>query len=165
MKRMFVLFLGVAMFSGTPIVGHSDGRGIQGVWQTVEVTLTGPGARTIAIPEPRPNLAIVTGRHYARVEVQAERPRPLLADAGKASADELRAVWGPFVGEAGTYEVSGDNVITMRPIAAKNPAAMVRGAFITYSYKLEGNTLRVTQQRNQDGPFANPVTIKAMRID
>ena len=53
----------------------------------------------------------------------------------------------------------------MRPIAAKNPAAMVRGAFITYSYKLEGNTLRVTQQRNQDGPFANPVTIKAMRIE
>ena len=99
----------------------------------MEVTITGPGARTITIPEPRPNLMIVSGRHYCRVEVQAEQPRPALADAAKASADELRAVWGPFVGEAGTYEVTGGNVITMRPIAAKNPAAMAPGAFITYS--------------------------------
>jgi hypothetical protein len=82
-----------------------------------------------------------------------------------ASADELRAAWGPFVGEAGTYEVTSGSVITMRPLAAKNPAAMVPGAFITYSYKLEGDSLWVTQQRNQQGPFANPVTIKAVRIE
>jgi hypothetical protein len=83
----------------------------------------------------------------------------------KASADELRAAWGPFVGEAGTYEVTSDNQITMRPIAAKNPAAMGPGAFITYSYKLDGNTMWVTQQRNQNGPFANPVTVKVVRVE
>ena len=87
------------------------------------------------------------------------------ADVAKATADELRAVWGPFVGEAGTYEVTDGSVITMRPLAAKNPAAMVAGAFITYSYKLDGNTIWVTQQRNQQGPFANPVTIKAVRVE
>ena len=91
------------------------------------MTITGPGARTITIPEPRPNLTIITARHYSRVEVQAEGPRPILADVTKASADELRAVWGPFVGEAGTYEVTAGNVITMRPIAAKNPAVMGAG--------------------------------------
>jgi hypothetical protein len=53
----------------------------------------------------------------------------------------------------------------MRPIAAKNPAAMVPGAFITYSFKLDGSTVWVTQQRNQNGPFANPFTIKAVRIE
>ena len=53
----------------------------------------------------------------------------------------------------------------MRPIAAKNPAAMAPGAFITYSYKLDGDTLWVTQQRNQNGPFANPVTVKAVRVE
>jgi hypothetical protein len=88
----------------------------------------------------------------------------MLPDPTKASADELRAVWGPFVGEAGTYEVAG-NVITMRPIAAKNPAVMVAQAFITYSFKLDGNTIWVTQQRNQNGAFTNPVTIKAVRIE
>ena len=138
---------------------------LQGVWQTVEVTHTGPGARTITIPEPRPNLMIVTARHYSRVEVHTEGPRPIPADMTKASADELRAAWGPFVGEAGTYEITNGNVITMRPLAAKNPAAMVPGALITYSFKLDGDAIWVTQQRNQDGPFADPVTIKAVRIE
>ena len=96
--------------------------------------------------------------------MQAEKPRPILPDPATATADELRAVWGPFVGEAGTYEVAG-NVITMRPIAAKNPAAMVPGAFITYTFKRDGDTIWVTQQRNQNGPFANPFTIKAVRIE
>ena len=138
---------------------------IQGVWQAVEVTITGPGARTIAIPEPRPNLIIITARHYSRVEVHSEGLRPIPADVAKASADELRAVWGPFVGEAGTYEVTADHRMTMRPFAAKNPALMGPGVFITYSYKLDGDTMWVTQQRNQNGPVANPVTVKVVRVE
>lgn len=168
MKKSIIGFfsfaLALALFAVTGTVAQSTRPQLQGVWQGVEVHITGPAARTIIIPEPRPNLTIVTARHYARVEVQAEGPRPILADVAKASADELRAVWGPFVGEAGTWDVSG-NVITMRPLAAKNPAAMVPGAFITYTFKLEGNTIWLTQQRNQDGPFANPATIKVVRVE
>jgi hypothetical protein len=108
---------------------------------------------------------IVTARHYSRVEVQAERPRPMLADAAKAGADELLAVSGPFVGEAGTYELTAPNEITMRPIAAKTPAAMEPEAFITYSFRMEGDTIWVTQQRNQNRPFSNPATIKAVRVE
>ena len=39
------------------------------------------------------------------------------------------------------------------------------GVFITYSYKLEGDTMWVTQERNQNGPFANPVTFKSVRVE
>jgi hypothetical protein len=163
MKNLLVVLFGI-LLSASGIAPQSTRGPVEGVWQTVEVTITGPGARTIAIPEPRPNLLIATARHYSRVEVQAEKPRPILPDAATATADELRAVWGPFVGEAGTYEVAG-NVITMRPIAAKNPAAMVPGAFITYTFKRDGDTIWVTQQRNQNGPFANPFTLKAVRIE
>lgn len=165
MKKLLFVVLTVGLVTSPGIAGQSKRESIQGVWQVAEVTITGPGARTIAIPEPRPNLTIITARHYSRVEVQAERPRSILADVTTASADELRAVWGPFVGEAGTYEVTTGNLITMRPIAAKNPAVMGPGVFITYSYRLDGNTMWVTQQRNQDGPFANPVTVKAVRIE
>lgn len=165
MKKLLFGVLTVALLTGQGIAGQSKRGSIQGVWQAVEVTITGPRARTIAIPEPRPNLTIITARHYSRVEVQAEGPRPIPADVTKASADELRAVWGPFVGEAGTYEVTTDHRMTMRPIAAKNPAVMGPGVFITYSYKLNGDTMWVTQQRNQNGPFANPVTVKVVRIE
>jgi hypothetical protein len=140
-----------------------SGASIQGVWRIVEATITGPPARTIAFAD-RPNLTIITARHYSRVEVQADRPRPVLADVAKASADELRAAWGPFVSEAGTYEVIS-GAITMRPIASKNPAVMGPGVFITYAYKLDGDTLSLTQQRNQSGPFTNPFTLKLTRVE
>jgi hypothetical protein len=144
--------------------GGSTQQSIQGVWQAVEITTTGPGARTITIREPRANLTIITARHYSRIEDQAEKPRSVLADPAKASADELRAVWGPFVGEAGTYELTGD-LITMRPIVSKNPAVMGPGVFLAYSLRRDGDTMWVTQQRNQNGPFANPFTIKLLRIE
>jgi len=146
------------------IAAQSTRGSIQGVWRILEATITGPGARTIAFAE-RPNLTIFTAKHYSRVEVQADQPRPILADVAKASADELRAAWGPFVSEAGTYEVTPGNVITMRPIASKNPAVMGPGVFVTYSYTLEGDTLTLTQQRNQNGPFANPFTLKLTRVE
>jgi len=162
-KKFSFVALAVALLTSQGIAAQSKRGSIQGVWRTVEVTMRGPAARTITqIP---PNLTILTARYYSRINIDAEGPRPIVADVTKASADELRAVWGPFVGEAGTYEVITGNLITMRPIAAKNPAVMGPGVFITYTYELDGDTIRVTQQRNEHGPFANPVTIKAVRIE
>ena len=163
MRLLFAMLI-VGLTTGQGIPAQSPRNSLQGVWRVVEAVITGPGARTIAFAE-RPNLTIITARHYSRVEVQADGPRPILADVAKATADELRAVWGPFVSEAGTYEVTPGNVVTMRPIASKNPAVMGPGVFITYSYKLDGDTLSLTQQRNQNGPFANPFTLKLVRVE
>ena len=164
MTRLLFAVLSVGMLASQGTAAQSTPGSIQGVWRVVEAAITGPGARTIAFAE-RPNLTIITAKHYSRVEVQADGPRPVLTDVAKASADELRAVWGPFVSEAGTYEVTPGGLLTMRPIASKNPAVMGPGVFITYSYKLDGNTLSLTQQRNQAGPFANPFTLKLVRVE
>jgi hypothetical protein len=163
-QKVFLAALTVGLLTSQGVATQSPPRSIQGVWRIVEGTTTGPGARTIAFGG-RPNLTIITAKHYSRVEVQADGPRPILADVAKASADELRAAWGPFVGEAGTYEVTPEGLMTMRPIASKNPAIMGSGVFITYSYRLDGDTLTLTQQRNQNGPFANPFSLKLMRVD
>jgi hypothetical protein len=155
----------VALMAAAVCAGAGQSAsGLQGAWQIAEINLTGPSARTITFPEPRANLVIFTARHYSRVEVQTEAPRPLLADAAKASADELRATWGPFVAEAGTYEAAGGSV-TMRPIASKNPAVMGGNVFIRYTFTVAGNSLTLTQDRNQNGPFPNPFTIKAVRVE
>ena len=163
MMKSLCGILTVVLLTGYGIAGQSKAGTIQGVWRVVEVTIPGPEPRTIAF-SGRPNLTIITSRHYSRVEVQADAPRPVLADVSKATADELRAAWGPFVAEAGTYEVTGD-FLTMRPIASKNPAVMGPGVFITYSYALNGDTLSVTQQRNEKAPFANPATFKLVRVE
>jgi hypothetical protein len=155
MIKLLFGVLTVALLTGPGISAQPKAGSMQGVWQVVDV----------AIPfSDRPNLTIITPRHYSRVEVQADGPRPVLADVTKATADELRATWGPFVAEAGTYEVTGD-LITMRPIASKNPAVMGPGVFITYAYKRDGDTMWLTQQRNERAPFANPVTFKLVRVE
>jgi hypothetical protein len=163
-EKSLTIALALGLLLSQTVVGQSKRESIQGVWQVVEVTITGPAARTITIPEPRPNLTIVAARHYSQIHDDAESPRPVLMDVRQASADELRASWGPFAAEAGTYEVIG-NAITVRPLVAKNPAAMARGAFVSYTYTLDGDTLRITEQRNQNGPFANPVSFKAVRVE
>jgi hypothetical protein len=163
-QQLLSVSLTVGLLASQGTASQSTPQSIQGVWRVVEATISGPGARTIPFAD-RPNLTIITARHYSRVEVQADGPRPVLTDVAKASADELRAVWGPFVGEAGTYEMTSGSLVTMRPVASKNPAVMGPGVFITYSYRLEGDTMWLTQQRNQTGPFPNPFTLKLARVE
>jgi hypothetical protein len=134
---------------------------LQGVWRTVEVVVPGAPARTY---RPLSTLAIFHGRHYSRVEVHAEQPLTPLTDPANASADQLRAVWGPFVGEAGTFEVNGHE-ITMQAIVSKNPSAMTKGAVSVYTFRRDGNTLTLTQIRTRAGPSSNPITIKATRVE
>jgi len=151
-----------ALITASP-AGFSSPAVLQGVWKTVEVTVSGPAAQTFT--NVQPNLTILTAGHYARVEVHADSPRPIIADAAKATADELRATWGSFFAEAGTYELTGPNEMTMRPIVAKNPASMAAGVYTVFSYKLQGNTIQVTTVRDQKGPIPVPVTIKAVRVE
>ena len=165
MQRLLLALLGAGFLSSSGLARDSKPGSVQGVWEAVQVNVTGPSPRTITIPEPRANLTILTARHYSRVEVHAEGPRPAPKDVANATADELRAAWGPFFGEAGTYEITDGNTITMRPVAAKNPAAMAAGAFTTHTFRLQGDTLWVTDQRNQSGPIANPVTAKLVRVE
>src|SRR5688572_27680346 len=113
---MCAVLVGAVMLLGSSgAIAQAKPGPLQGVWQTVEINIGGPTPRTIVVAEPRPYLTIITAKYYSRTEVQSDGARPLIADVAKATADELRATWGPFVGEAGTYEVSGDT-ITMRPL-------------------------------------------------
>lgn len=134
----------------------------EGVWRTAEVVVQGAAPQVF---KPGATLAIFHGRHYSRVEVHAEGPRPVVKDPAAASADELRASWGPFIGEAGTFELSGSNTITMRATVAKNPAAMTNGAASVYSYQRSGDNLTLTQLRTYAGPAAPPVVVKLTRVE
>jgi hypothetical protein len=156
--------VGLVGLAAPSVATQTKSGSLQGAWQTVKITIGGSSPRTITVPQPGPYITIFTAKHYSRTEIQAESPRPLLPDASKATADELRAVWGPVVAEAGTYEASGDT-LTMHPLASKSPAAMASGAFIVCSFKLEGATLTIVQQRNQAGPYPNPVTFTLTRVE
>jgi hypothetical protein len=163
--RTLVAVSVIAAFTGVIAVAQSkpSPSPLRGVWRVTEVTTTGPTASTNTSPQP--GLYIFTDRHYSIVRIGSDQPRPdLPTDIEKATAAELRAVWGPFVSNAGTYEVSGGNV-TMRPIVAKNPAVMSAGASNVSSFKVDGKTLWLTGVRNQSGPVTNPATVKLTRVE
>src|SRR5215217_3113364 len=164
MRNFLIALATVGLLNNRPLSGQGHSVSVRGVWRAVQVTMTGPNAQTIPIPDTSPNLTLITAKHYSRLRVDSESPRPVPADLAKATADELRAAWGPFHGEAGTYEI-GDNTITMRPIVAKNPAAMTPGAFTVYALKFQGDTVWVTEQRTHRGPVAYPTTIKSVRVE
>ena len=57
--------------------------------------------------------------------------------------------------------------LTIHPETNTNAAEPSEGSrgVITYAYKLDGDTLSLTQQRNQTGLFANPFTLKLVRVE
>ena len=88
-------------------------------------------------------------------------------DHPKATAAQLLAVYGPSAlsAQSGTYELAGGK-LTTRPLVARSTRPMAPGAFSTSSYKLDGKTLTITQERGFDGkPVANPTTWKLTRIE
>ena len=92
---------------------------------SLEVVVQGPPPQTL---KPGATLAIFHGRHYSRVEVHTEGARPILKDPATASADELRAVWGPFVAEAGTFDVSNNMLALATSISARRFLAFCNAA-------------------------------------
>src|SRR5205807_2287702 len=92
MRTACVRLLGMALIPTFCIFAQSK-RSFEGVWQAVQVT-HGPQAITI---KSGPNLTIFSARHYSRIDVQTDKPRPVLANPSTASAEELRESWGPLV--------------------------------------------------------------------
>lgn len=160
---------GLMALVGAPLLSQSGAASqptLQGVWQVTEVTTTGKDASTNKSPQP--SLYIYTAKHYSIVRVNGTKARPdLPEDPTKATAAQLLANWGPsgFAAQAGTYEVDGGK-LTLRPIAARGTRPMAKGAFSTSSYKLDGKTLTITQERGFNGkPPENPTTWKLTRIE
>jgi hypothetical protein len=171
-KQMLTLIVLVAVVM--PMSAQSK-QSIQGVWRVVEITITdSPAGRQDpfgAFPVGthtsfQPELMIFTGRHYSRTTDTAAQPRPTTPYKipGKPTLEELQAEWGPFVANAGTYEIVG-TTLTLRAIVAKNPRAQSEKNFTRLTVKLDGNNLWLTPVDTEAGKIPNPVTSKYVRIE
>lgn len=110
---------------------------IVGAWQAVDTDQPGQAG-----------LYIFTPTHYSMVLAGTDRPD--IADTNKATADELRSMWGFLLANSGTYEIAGD-LITIHPLAAKSPVVMKPGATEVYRFHIEGKTMTLQQVRNARG--------------
>jgi hypothetical protein len=138
-RRIFVaVLIGTSVLAATrSSVMTAAESPLQGAWQ---VTNAAGGMAGIFI---------FSGKHYSMMAAGTERPD--ITDLSKATADDLRALYGPMVGNAGVYEIAG-NQVTIRPVVAKIPVVMKPGAYEVYEFTIENNTLTLTQRRNVRGP-------------
>jgi hypothetical protein len=134
---------------------------LAGAWRLTEMKRTGPNAETLKNP---PGLLMFTSKHWSRMYVDSDQPRPEIHDLKKATPAELIATWGPFVAASGTYDVSG-NIVTCRALIAKNPNVEGPGNFSVYTFKIEGNTLTMTDTQNSVGTVASPRTFSYVRLE
>jgi hypothetical protein len=132
---------------------------LAGVWKITEVTLTGPNAQKIT--NPQPSFVIFTKKYSSMVGITGDKPQPVLPQTNATDAQKL-ATWTLLGVGFATYEIKG-STITRHPIVAKN--GVKPGSFNTADFKIEGNTLTITSKTNQDGPVANPMTIKLVRVE
>ena len=106
---------------------------------------------------------IFTPTHYSMMA--ATKDRADIVDTNKATADELRAMWGPMLANTGTYEISGD-LMTIHPVAAKFPVVMKPGGGEVYRFHIEGKTLTLQQVRNARGvEMQSAVVRKFVRVE
>jgi hypothetical protein len=148
-----------------PAIAQSKRSPLRGVWRVTQLTTTGPDGKITRTPQPM--LTIFTDKYYSFFWIQSDKPRPQIKDRATASADELRATWGAFSGQAGTYELSGSTV-TVRPTVAKDPDIMNPGVALIYSVKFGGDTLELTFMRVDGvprGANALPYTLKMSRLE
>ena len=98
-----------------------------------------------------PGMRIFSGGHYSWIAVFGEEPRPELPDEN-ASAEELSSVWGDgmLTAESGTFRIDGE-LITQRPLVAKNPNQMEEDWYVTLNWRLVGDTLYMVQHSNPTG--------------
>jgi hypothetical protein len=154
-----------------PVLAQSKSS-IQGAWRVVEVTVTSPNPPPGSRPKGtytdlQPSLLIFTGKHYSQMNDTAIKPRPTTAFkvAGKPTAEEMQAQWGPFNASSGTYELTGTTLVR-HAIVAKNPAFQgSKTAVLRSTIKLDGTNLWLTTTETAAGKVSDPNTVKYVRVE
>ena len=145
--------------SGQPRSGAQPS--IKGVWRNTEETTTGQNARTI---KNQPGFLIFTDKYYSFTRVSGDRARPEVPPADKRTDKQLADSALAFVSWAGTYGVTGSE-ITIQWLVTLDPNLMRPGNSRTFTYKVDGNTLSLTQKSNNNVPIQTPSTFKYARVE
>jgi hypothetical protein len=135
---------------------------LQGVWKVTEFSTSISSASKITTTA-QPGIFIFTKKHYSIMFLSIDKPRPEVPPKNPTDAQKV-AAWEPLSANSGSYEIKG-TTLTTHPLIAKNPAVMKPGAFVTYDFKIQGNTLLLTPKESNTVPGGNPPTFKFLRLE
>ena len=161
--KVFVFSLLIVVLSVSAFAQSK--KGVEGVWQISEITMTGSDGKVMNMKATQPSMYMFTKNHYSIIYVQSDKPRDVMEDYSKATQEQLFSIFvDDFVANAGTYEVKNGK-LTVHPMVAKSPSYMQAGTWSTYSMKISGNTMTLTTESSNSGPYKNPTTFKLTRVE
>ena len=162
MKKAFLLCMAVFLVLAIAQSAAAQGK-LEGVWRVSEVWIGDVNTGKITVAPTHPSLIIFTKKHFSFFNIAAVNPQRDLPVKGATEAQKV-AAWTPFVAFAGTYEVKG-NIMTYRNIISKNPGEMMPGNIATSEFKFEGEALITIPKTDQNGPIANPIITRFLRVE
>jgi hypothetical protein len=165
MRKAVITASFTVLLSGLPlpeseVKAQTPAPRLAGAWRVLQVTGDSSGKRITR--RAQPGLYIFTERHYSITRVEGSTPRPDFPANLRRTADSYRDVWGPFIAQAGTYEVKG-GFISTRPFVSKNPASMRPGIFSTLRWRIVADTLWLAPIANNEGPIPGGAIVKLLR--
>ena len=107
----FAIVVGMATWANA----QSKASPLEGAWTIQQITYARPPANP---PNKPTGLILFVGNHYSNQHVN-DSSRPPFGEGGaaKATADQLRAVWGGVTSNGGTFTVSGNTIRFVATVA------------------------------------------------
>ncbi len=128
---LIVVLVAASSFLALRPATTTDAGDLEGVWKTVHFTTADGEENEVTTP----NLTIFTATHYASLRAGQREQLP------DDPTDEQRvAAWIGFFGNAGTYEVDGNEMCT-KIIIAKSPNLTAEQAVRCSTFEVDGDTL------------------------
>lgn len=135
---------------------------LEGAWQVTEITRTTRDGKVVT--SPRPGLRLFADGQYTWLYINSDTLRSKIPEYDSVTLPQILGAFGPvFSANGGPYTVSGDT-ITFALAITKNPNLMFAGSFRSGTYRIVADSLWITDVATNEGPTANPTTMKHVRL-
>ena len=142
--------------------GFTAAQKVAGAWRLDEIKTTGTDGKASKFSNP--NIYLFTKGHFSIIRVEGDKPRSTDSWTTMTPEEVIDTYVKQFTASGGTYEMKGET-LTMKTTIAKNPGFMARANWISYTVKIDGQTMTLTGTATNDGPIKNPQIMTLTRID
>ena len=107
---------------------------------------------------------LFTKGHFSIIRIEGDKSRST-DDWGTMSREQVIDTYiKQFTASGGRYDMKG-STLTMKTTIAKNPGFMARANWISYTVKINGQTMTLTATATNEGPTKNAQIMTLTRLD
>ncbi len=142
--------------------GFAAAQKVAGAWRLDEIKTTGTDGRASRFSNP--NIYLFTKGHFSIIRIEGDKPRSTDNWTTMTREQLIDTFIKEFTASGGTYDMKG-STLTMKTTIAKSPGFMARANWISYTVKIDGQTMTLTATATNEGPIKNPQIMTLTSIE